>query len=113
MRHYKVSGSSDIAKFGYGYSYASDRKYQEDLVNATSDELYGYDTLYRLTSFKRGDLNANKDAITGTPVREQAWTLDELGNWDAFSTKESGGYARGEESSPSLGAVKKPDGCVE
>jgi len=72
MRHYKVSDSSDIAKFSYGYDYASNRTYQEDLVNASMDELYGYDTLHRLTSFKRGDLNANKNGITGAPAREQA-----------------------------------------
>jgi len=73
------------------------RTYQEDLVNATEmDELYGYDTLHRLTSFDRGDLNANKDGIVGTPAREQArqpaagkpgrscacGTLDVIGNWD-------------------------------
>jgi hypothetical protein len=36
-----------VVKFAYGYSYASDRNYQEDLVNSTADELYGYDTLHR------------------------------------------------------------------
>ncbi|HET6455025.1 MAG TPA: RHS repeat-associated core domain-containing protein, partial [Armatimonadota bacterium] len=82
MRHYKVSGGTDIAEFGYGYSYASDRNYQEDLVNTTADEYYTYDTLHRLTNYKRGDLNANKDGITGTPSREQTWVLDSLGNWD-------------------------------
>lgn len=51
------------------------------------DELYGYDTLHRLTSFKRGDLNEAKDAITGTPAREQDWTLEVIGNWDAISSK--------------------------
>jgi len=84
MRHYKVSGGTDIAKFGYGYSYVSDRKYQQDLLNTSphQDELYTYDTLHRLTNFKRGELNANKDGITGTPSREQSWVLDSLGNWD-------------------------------
>jgi len=88
MRHYKVSTGADIAK--YAYDYASNRTYQEDLVNASMDELYGYDTLHRLTSFKRGDLNANKDAITGTPAREQDWTLEVIGNWDAIVSKLSG-----------------------
>ncbi|HET6456060.1 MAG TPA: RHS repeat-associated core domain-containing protein [Armatimonadota bacterium] len=84
MRNYKVSGGTDIAKFAYDYSYASDRKYQQDLVNTSphQDEHYTYDTLHRLTSYKRGELNANKDGITGTPSREQTWVLDALGNWD-------------------------------
>ena len=41
MRHYKVSGGADIAKFAYGYSPASDRLYQQDLVTTTDSELYG------------------------------------------------------------------------
>jgi len=57
------------------------KKYQEDLAHATESELYGYDTVYRLDDFKRGQLNANKDAITN-PTRTQTWTLDPLGNWD-------------------------------
>ena len=44
------------------------------------DELYGYDTLHRLTGFERGDLNANKDAVSDTPAREQDWTLEVIGN---------------------------------
>ena len=90
MRHYKVDGGADRAKYGYAYDYASSRKYQEDQVNATTDELYGYDTLHRLTSFERGDLNANKDAITGTPAREQDWTLEVISNWDAIVSKTNG-----------------------
>jgi hypothetical protein len=48
-------------------------------------------SLHRVTDFERGDLNANKDAITGTPVREQAWTLQDIGNWTDFDTKDSDG----------------------
>ncbi len=56
MRHYKVADSSDIANYEYGYDYASNRTYQEDQVDTSEmDELYGYDTLHRLTSFERGE----------------------------------------------------------
>ena len=86
-----VSDSSDIAKYEYGYDYASNRTYQEDQVNTSGmDELYGYDTLHRLTAFDRGDLNDNKDAITGTPARQQDWTLQVIGNWGAIASKLSG-----------------------
>jgi len=82
MRHYKRgTPDTDIAKFGYGYSQASNRLYQEDLLTATASELYSYDALHRLASFERGDLNANKDGITGTAARQQTWTLDHVGNW--------------------------------
>ena len=92
MRHYKVSGGADIAKFAYGYSPASDRLYQQDLFNTSPhlDEFYTYDTLHRLTNFKRGELNANKDGMTGTPSREQTWTLDHVGNWPAIDSEDGG-----------------------
>jgi len=84
LRNYAVSGGDNIARYAYGYSYASEIKYQENLsLDLTDhDELYGYDNLHRLTSFKRGTLNANKDDITGTPDRQQSWTLDHVGNWE-------------------------------
>ena len=85
-----MRGTIDIAKYAYAYDYASNRTYQEDLVNSTSDELYGYDTLHRLTSLGRGDLNDTKDAILSTPAREQDWTLEVIGNWDAISSKVDG-----------------------
>ena len=93
MRHYKVSGGANVAKFTYGYSYASDRKHQEDLVSGSADELYGYDTLHRLTSFKRGDLNEGKTDVPD-PVRDQAWTLSTLGNWSNVTTRTSGNLVR-------------------
>ncbi len=33
------------------------------------------------------DLNEVQDAITGTPAREQHWTLEVIGNWDAIVSK--------------------------
>ncbi len=107
MRHYDVSGPTDVVKLAYGRDYVGSPKYQEDHVNATSDELYAYDALHRLTSFKRGNLNDDKDAITGDPVREQSWTLRHVGNppppllrrgyaglrragWDAVVSKTNG-----------------------
>ena len=38
----------------------------------------------------RGDLNANKEAISGTPVREEDFTLDPTGNWTGYVQKTSG-----------------------
>ena len=103
MRHYKVSGGTDIAKLAYDYSYASDRKYQQDLVNTSphQDEFYSYDTLHRLTNYKRGELNANKDGITGTPTREQTWVLDALGNWENPSGLAIDSNDNGSDSVPS------------
>ncbi len=44
----------------------------------------------RLATFDRGDLNADKDAISGTPVKEEDWGLDMTGNWSDFLQKTSG-----------------------
>ena len=44
----------------------------------------------RHASGNRGDLNANNDAISGTPVREEDWGLDMTGNWSDYTEKTSG-----------------------
>ena len=46
------------------------------------DELYGYDELYRLKAYDRGELVSG--SITN-PTLTQDWTLDQTGNWAAFS----------------------------
>jgi RHS repeat-associated protein len=70
-----------LAGWHHDYDRVGNKDYQEDLRDATQSELYAYDKVYRVTSFKRGQLNAQKDDIT-SPSRTQTWTLDPLGNWD-------------------------------
>ncbi len=72
-------GASLLAGWSHAYDRIGNKKYQEDLQSATQSELYAYDNVYRVTSFKRGQLNGNKDDIT-SPSRTQTWTLDPLGN---------------------------------
>jgi YD repeat-containing protein len=43
-----------------------------------------------LATYDRGELNANQDAISGTPVSEEDWGLDMTGNWSDFTQKSSG-----------------------
>ena len=52
-------------------------------VGKNFDELYGYDLIDRLKSMARGDLNANKDAVTSKQFA-QDWSLDAVGNWRNF-----------------------------
>jgi RHS repeat-associated protein len=59
-------------------------------VASAKSELYSYDFLNRLTVMARGDLNGTKDAISGTAVKEEDYTLDPTGNWSGFITKASG-----------------------
>jgi len=78
---WKDSGGTLIAGWSHDYDRLGNKKYQEDLKDSTESELYGYDSVYRLDEFDRGQLNQAKDEIS-SPSRTQTWTLDDLGNWD-------------------------------
>ncbi|MBI2481366.1 MAG: hypothetical protein HYV60_22830, partial [Planctomycetia bacterium] len=84
----------DVDRFKYGYDRASNPIWKENVVAANNskdfDEFYTYDGLHRLQNFDRGDLNAGKTAVTGTPANEEDWSLDPLGNWSNFVQKTSG-----------------------
>jgi hypothetical protein len=87
---YDYGASSNRDRFTYGYDRASNRLYRENTVAAAKDEFYTYDESNRLATFDRGDLDANKTAISGTPVKEEDWGLDMTGNWTDFLQKTSG-----------------------
>ena len=87
---YDYGASADRDRFTYGYDRASNRLYRENTVASGKDEFYTYDDVNRLATYDRGDLNANKDAISGTPVKEEDWGLDMTGNWTDFLQKTSG-----------------------
>ncbi|MFO8006701.1 MAG: hypothetical protein R6V05_03100, partial [Candidatus Brocadiia bacterium] len=70
---WKDSSGTLLAGWSHDYDRVGNKLYQEALHDATESELYGYDGVYRLTSFERGQLNANKDDIT-SPTRSQTWT---------------------------------------
>ena len=74
----------------YGHDRASNRVFRESTNGLGMDEFYTYDEVNRLANFDRGDLNAGKTAIMGTPVREEDWSLDATGNWSNFVQKTSG-----------------------
>ena len=86
---YAYAASADRDRYTYGYDRASNRLYWENTLTTGRDELYGYDGVDRLIAFQRGDLNGNKDAITGTAARQENWSLDMTGNWPGFVQKTS------------------------
>lgn len=57
----------------------------ENLVLTSHSTAFSNDGLDRLTSFKRGTLNAQKTDIT-TPTRQQSWDLDARGNWNSVTS---------------------------
>ncbi|NQT15554.1 MAG: RHS repeat-associated core domain-containing protein, partial [Planctomycetes bacterium] len=82
--------SADRDRYTYGYDRSGNRLYRENTTASGKDEFYTYDGVDQLTAFDRGDLNPGKTAITGTPVREQDFTLAPTGNWTALVEKTDG-----------------------
>jgi hypothetical protein len=68
------------------------RQWKQNTVGSTLDEYYDYDDLNRLVTMQRGTLTGGPPftGISGTPAREQDWTLDKTGNWTGFIDKTSG-----------------------
>ena len=87
---YDYGASANRDQFTYGYDRASNRLYREHTGASGLDEFYTYDDMNRLATAERGDLNANKDAITGTAAWEEDWSLDMTGNWTDYVQKTSG-----------------------
>jgi hypothetical protein len=82
--------AADIDRYKYGYDQNSNRQWRQNTVGSTLDEYYTYDHLNRLTDMQRGTLNGSFTGITGTPAKEQAWSLDATGNWPSSIEKVSG-----------------------
>ncbi len=87
---YDYGASTNRDKFTYGYDRASNRLYRENTLSSGRDEFYSHDDANRLATFDRGNLNAGKTAIDGTPASEEDWGLDMTGNWSDFTQKTSG-----------------------
>jgi RHS repeat-associated protein len=94
---YNYDAEVDLARVKHGYDYAGNRLWREDVVAAANsenhDEYYTYDGLHRLTSFDRGNLTGtfpNYTGISGTPSKEEDFTLDQLGNWSGYVVKAAG-----------------------
>ena len=79
-----ASASAALDKFAYGYDRASNRTWRENLVlTSGEDEHYGYDGLYQVSGRQRGDLDAGKTGMAGTPEREEEFAYDPSGNCPA------------------------------
>jgi YD repeat-containing protein len=91
----KQSSGAHLERVQYGFDRASNRQWRDNLVaSGGQDEYYSYDGLYQLTLLQRGDLNAGKTGISGTPTKEEDFNYDPTGNWhgstSGYVTKTSG-----------------------
>ena len=84
------AGTTTFDEYQYGYDRGGNRVYKQNAVGSAKDEFYSYDGLQRLGQVKRGTLNGGKTDISGTPVKQQTWGLESLGNWNSFVTAASG-----------------------
>lgn len=90
------SSPVDAARLRYGYDYASNRTWREDVVAVANsknrDEFYTYDGLHRLDDFERGDLSGTYPSYTSITSKNyaQQWGLDQLGNWATFKQDADG-----------------------
>lgn len=87
QRWLKTSDGTHRERVQYGFDRASNVQWRDNLVAAGGqDEYYTYDGLYQLKTLKRGDLNAGKTDISGTPTWEEDFTYDPTGNWHGATT---------------------------
>ncbi len=89
------SGPTVKDRYTYGYDYTSNRMSRDVAADMGTpptglDDYYEYDGLNRLTQSNRGDLVSG--VIDEDDADEnQAWTLDEVGNWSQFKWDDDGG----------------------
>ncbi len=81
-----------VDRFQYGYDSAGNRVWRKNVVAGTLDprvdldELYTYDSMYRLIAGTRGNLvDGQNGKEIADAVFAQDWGLDGTGNWAAFN----------------------------
>ena len=83
--------SAILDRFQYGYDRAGNRRWKQNLAASSGqDEFYGYDGLYQVKSFARGDVNLNRTAIGAVPQQSEAFDYDPTGNWERYQQMTSG-----------------------
>jgi RHS repeat-associated protein len=73
-----LNSQFSILNYNYTYDPAGNILSRIDSLRPNRSEIYGYDALHRLTSFKRGQVN--NSGIIPNPLKQVQYTLDALGN---------------------------------
>jgi len=82
-----INGSdTDVDRYQYGYDRDGNRLYKDNKVLTTLSEVYTYDSLNQLASYKLGTLNGTKTDVTCSPTTSQSRDYDAVGNWDSVTT---------------------------
>ena len=72
MRRDLHSDNSLVVGFAHAYDRENNKSNENKLHVPTNSESYGYDSVYRIINFQRGQQ---------VPTRTEQWTLDGVGNW--------------------------------
>ena len=82
-----INGSNtDVDRYQYGYDRDGNRLYKDNKVLSSLSEVYTYDSLNQIATYKLGTLNSGKTDVTGSPTNSQSWDYDAVGNWDSVTT---------------------------
>jgi RHS repeat-associated protein len=83
---FTLCSNTDVDRYQYAYDRDGNRLYKYNKVLTSLSELYTYDTLNQIASYKLGTLNGSKTDVTGSPTTSQSWDYDAVGNWDSITT---------------------------
>ena len=92
---HKASDDSNLVGFEYAYDAVGNQLSAENLQQAlpydnnkpaTHSAVYSYDSIYRLTEFRRGLMVGD---VISSPTRRRTWTLDGVNNWQQFSIQDT------------------------
>ena len=81
-----VRSSTVKDQYGYAYDDNSNRTYRDNTQTTGKDwHFASHDDLNRLKGVYRGTFTGSPPTFDGNRNFSQGWTLDDLGNWSAFS----------------------------
>lgn len=74
----QLTDNPNIANVQMAYDAVGNMLSKKDLIRPTKSEVYGYDALNRLTSFKQGEITTGVEIPN--PLKQVQYSLDALGN---------------------------------
>lgn len=74
----QITDNPNIANVQMAYDAVGNLLSKKDLIRPTKSEVYGYDALNRLTSFKQGEITTGVEIPN--PLKQVQYSLDALGN---------------------------------
>lgn len=80
----QLTDNPNIANVQMTYDAVGNMLSKKDLLRPTKSEVYGYDALYRLTSFKQGEISTGVEIPN--PLKQVQYNMDALGNRTTVNT---------------------------